>query len=414
MSGPAGGQLPATPGVGDRRNLLAAVLVTTTSALPVYLVATMAVQIRGSLHFGAAGLGVAISLFYVGAAASSVPLSRAIERVGGARAMRVLGGAAGGLLLLLGTVAGSWTVLAVLLVAAGFVSGGIAPATNLFLARRSPQGHQGFAFGLKQSAVPLASLLGGLAVPVVALHLGWQWGFRLAAALALLAAVSVPASRVTLAERRRQYREQERPPVRTLPLVVVGVGFGLGCMAATGFTAFLVSGAVAMGYAKGLAGVLAAAAGLGAMVGRILAGVRADRRRGRHFRAVTMMLAVGAVGYGVVALAAAQRAGLLFGLAAVVTLGAGWGWNGLLTFAVVRSHADAPAAATGITSVGARLGGVAGPALLGLVIASGSYADAWLVAGGAAICGAATIFVGHRLIRTSAEPSRAALATGPG
>ena len=70
---------------GDR-DLTAAVLVTTVSALPSFLTATMAVQIRQSLPLGAASSGLAISLLYIGAAASSVPFSRLVEAIGGGRA----------------------------------------------------------------------------------------------------------------------------------------------------------------------------------------------------------------------------------------------------------------------------------------------------------------------------------------
>ncbi|MGH9088771.1 MAG: MFS transporter [Acidimicrobiales bacterium] len=380
---------------------------TATSALPASLTATMAVQMRSSLQFGAAALGLAISIFYLGAAASSVPASRLAEAVGGARVMRVVAVCAGALLLLLGTQARSWTVLAVLLAGAGMVSGAVAPATNLFLARRRPADHQGLAFGIKQSAVPLASLLGGLAVPTIALSVGWQWAFRIGALVALLASLSVPASRTSIRERQRLRREAARPPLRTLPLVVVATGFCLGMLAASGCTAFVVSGAVATGYPKGMAGVLAAVASVAAMTARIGAGERADRRGGRHFVAVVSMMVVGVLGFVLLAVGAGLESEVLFGLGAVVALGAGWGWNGLLTYAVVRSHPESPAAATGITQVGARLGGVLGPLLVGVVVAGGSYTIAWVLTAAAALGAAATVLLGHRLLRRPAGPSPA-------
>jgi hypothetical protein len=65
---------------------------------------------------------------------------------------------------------------------------------------------------------------------------------------------------------------------------------------------------------------------------------------------------------------------------------AGWGWNGLFNFAVVGSHLDAPALATSITHVGARLARVAGPLLFGAGAVRASYArclgsNCWMRAG---------------------------------
>ena len=56
-----------------RRDLGAALVGTIAVGLPVFLVGTMAIQVRHSLHFGAAELGVAVGVYYLGAALSSVP-----------------------------------------------------------------------------------------------------------------------------------------------------------------------------------------------------------------------------------------------------------------------------------------------------------------------------------------------------
>lgn len=378
-------------------------------ALPMFLVGTMAVQVRQSLHFGAAGLGLAVGGYYLGAAVASVPGSRLAEAIGGGRVMRLMLLVSVAVQFGIAAGASSWAVLCTLLVVAGALSGAMSPGTNLFLARRSAQRHQGFVFGLKQSAVPLASLLGGLAVPAIALSVGWRWAFAAAGVLTLGAAALIPASRLSLADRRRQQREQPRPKVRMLPLVVLGAAFGLGLVASSGCVAFLVSAAVHIGYGKGSAGLLAALAALAAVAARIGTGFQADRRGGRHLPVVAAMLAVGVAGYATLAAASGIGNRGLFAVGAVVALGAGWGWNGLLNFAVVRTHPEAPAAATGITQVGARLGGVVGPVVVGVAIAHGSYTDGWMVAVAAALCSAAAVLVGRRLLlRSPAVPAASA------
>jgi MFS family permease len=304
-------------------------------------------------------------------------------------------------------------VLSVLLFLAGALSGAMSPGTNLFLARRSAVERQGLAFGLKQSAVPLASLLGGLAVPAVALSVGWRWAFCLGGIVALGAAWLIPASRTSLAERRRQHRAQPRAEVRTGALVVLALGLGLGVLAASGCVAFLVSSAVHIGYQKGTAGLIVAMASVAAVLARIVNGIQADRRGRRHFIVIAMMLGVGVAGYAALAAGAGLGDRVLFAVGAIVALGAGWGWNGLFNFAVVRSHPDSPATATGVTQVGGRLGGVFGPVLIGVVVAHGSYTDGWLVAAGAALCGALVTLAGGRLLRRPSGRPAAALGLRP-
>ena len=398
MSGraPEAGSPPATSLWG--RDLSAALLGTAAMALPVFLLATMAVQMRGSLHFGPTGLGLAIGGYYLGAATCSVPGSRLAEAIGGARVMRLLLLAGAAVELAIAEGATTWVTLSVLLIVSGALSGAMSPGTNLFLARRSARERQGFVFGLKQAAVPLASLLGGLAVPGIALSVGWRWAFVAAGVVTLGSMLLVPASRTPLADRRRQRREQPPPEVDTLPLIVLGAAFGLGILAASGCIAFLVSAATALGIANGTAGLLTAAAAGAAIAVRVAVGAAADRRQDGHFRVVAAMVGVGVLGYLALAVGTADHSHLLFVVGAVVGLGVGWGWNGLFTFAIVRAHPAAPAAATGVTQVGGRVGGMIGPAAVGAIAGQVSYTVAWFVAGGTGVLAALAIVAGSRLL----------------
>ena len=92
-------------------------------------------------------------------------------------------------------------------------------ASNLTLARYVPAHRLGLSFGIKQSAIPLATLLAGAAVPAVALTVGWRWAYVIGAALALARALVAPA-------RQRAGREPHagRPGERaTAALAVLGI-----------------------------------------------------------------------------------------------------------------------------------------------------------------------------------------------
>ena len=65
-------------------------------------------------------------------------------------------------------------------------------ASNLTLSRSVPAHRLGLSFGVKQAAIPLATLLAGAAVPAVALTVGWRWAYVIASGLAVLALLGAP------------------------------------------------------------------------------------------------------------------------------------------------------------------------------------------------------------------------------
>ncbi|HET9079352.1 MAG TPA: MFS transporter [Trebonia sp.] len=382
------------------RALLVTLLVATVAALPVFLVGTLALQIRASLRFGTAALGLTVAGFYLGAAVSSVPAARAAERIGGIRVMRLCTLAVAMLLACIGAFARSWWLLTALLAFAGVMSGSSAPAQNLFLARRIPAERQGAAFGIKQAAVPFANLLGGVAVPAVGLTIGWRWAFGLAALLAAGAVAFMPKPAVPLAQRRGQAAPG---PVWLPPLAFFAAGLGLGMFAASGLTAFAVLAAAQVGFGKSAAGLLAALGGAAAVAARVSVGFYADRSRRDRFAVAASMVTVGAAGFAALAASMRVESRWLYIVGIVLALGAGWGWNGLFNYAVVASYRDAPARATGITQVGGRLGGVLGPFVVGLVAQQLSYSAAWLVAGVAALAAAGSMLAGGHLLNARAR-----------
>lgn len=378
------------------------------SALPVFLVATLATQIRESLHFGVVALGTLFSVYYLSAALGSIPLSRLVEAISATRAMRWGCAATGALLLLLAALASNIYELAVIMVATGLSSAMLQPATNLFLIRRIPTARRGMAFGLKQAAVPSSVVIAGLAVPVVALTIGWRWAFAIVALFALLMSFFMPRAHSSLAAYRA------RPPAPPLSsrevayLTILTIGFSLGVAAANALSAFIVTALVAGGQSQATAGLLASMGGLVAATTRITMGFQADRRLRSHLTVIAIMLGIGAVAYVILAGAAAGPSLLLLpGM--VLAFSAGWGWNGLFSLSIAAQFAAQAARASGIVSVGGRIGGVIGPFVFGVVATHASYSWAWLLAAASAASGAAIIFFGQRMAmdRSGSAPEQA-------
>jgi MFS family permease len=395
------GREPAAPSAtpsGPRIYALA-LLIPSAGTLPVFLTGGLAVQLQADLGFGASQLGIAVAVFFTTSALGSTPAGRLAHRIGPARSM-LLGGAIA-IVALLGValVARSLLLLTVCLAVGGLANSICQPGVNDLLARGIAVGRQGLAFAVKQSAIPLSTLLGGLAVPLVALTVGWRWAFAAGAVLAVVAVALVPRGSATSAA------ADERPAggrlaVRPLVLLAIAGGFGSGAGGAVG--SFLVASAVDVGITERTAGFLLAGTSVFIIATRLLVGHLADRRGGGFFGMVAIMLASGATGFAL--LAAGEVPVFIAG--ALIASVAGWGWPGLFQFAIVDHDRSIAALATGITQTGVYTGGVAGPLVFGALAEHLSYSAAWLAAATSALTAATMVVVGSRSLRRSAGPDR--------
>jgi predicted MFS family arabinose efflux permease len=274
-------------------------------------------------------------------------------------------------------------VFLVLLGLAGLANAVCQPAINLFMADQVPLDRQGIAFGIKQSAIPTAVLVSGLALPVLALPLGWRATFAICAgaALAVAAAVGRSATRFVPAP------EREPAPRPSRKLVITAVAAAIASGGPNALGAYLVASAVDVGIAEGAAGILSAAGSATSLLVRIAAGHRADVRRDYGFSAMVALLVAGAGGFAL--LTVGQPAPFVLG--ALVAFGLGWGWPGLFNLAVVDLNREAPGAATGVTQTGIYVGAAAGPAAYGLLSSELGYSAAWGIAGALCLVAAAAV-----------------------
>lgn len=386
---------------GRTRAVGSVLAIVTAGQLPAFLTGALAVQIREDLGFSVARLGLAVGIFFVAAAAGSGVLGGLVERIGWRAGMRLAVAASTISLLGVSGAARSWTGLVVFLLIGGAGNAIAQPAANLSLARLVPAASHGLVFGVKQSAIPLATLLGGLAVPLVALTIGWRWTYVIAAIAAVLAATGIPRGSpeqdldlppnpsATGAEAARR----SIPSLR--PLVLLAVAGGLGAMVGNSLGAFLVSSSVEAGVDPGAAGILLAVGSVVGLAMRVGLGWAADRFAFQPTHAMSLLLVIGAL--GCLLLARQQTAAIVGGT--LLGFGAGWAWPGLFHLAVVRSHSYAPATATGISQTGVFLGAAAGPILFGAVVEGGGYGPAWMVTAALASASACLAMVASRELR---------------
>lgn len=377
----------------DSFRSMVAVGVSTLGALPLFVPAALSQRLRADLGVTAGDLGLMFSLYFLISGLCSWPAGRFVERVGASMGMRL------GLLIATVSLAGSAGAPS-----AGWLAGSIAvaglgqaiaqPAANLYLVKGVAVHLLGTAFGLKQSAVPMATLIAGLAVPVAAHLLGWRTLLLIAAgATCSLAIAWSRRAGVRFAKRSSWGTGTKGRRMSPRALVLVALTGGFGGASATALATFFVDSAVAADVSEPAAGVMLAVASSFGVLARISLGVFADRRpQVDRMRVVGSLLALGLVGFAM--LAVGGPAWSLIGVVAGYVLG--WSWPGLLHLVVATHDQVSPARATGGLQVGIALGSGVGPLLFGQLVEFASYAWAWTAAGLAALIAAGAALLSVR------------------
>jgi MFS family permease len=439
----------APPGTGPTSagTITVAIAAATTGVLPVFLTGALAVSLRHALALSSTTLGIAVATFFAASALCSASAGRRAERHGALPLMRAAALCAVVSLGAVPLVARNAGWLAACLALGGVANGVMQPAVNLLLTRVVPSNRQGLAFGVKQAGIPTATLLSGLAVPALAVTVGWRDAYLAAASLGLVVlgvlrrfdrhhrSLLGPTLRTTDPDPKNadpknaaqqnvdpqnvDVADPSRPPSATVafdprPLALLAVAMACAVAAANALGSFVVSSAVSHGVTASTAGLLSALGSAAGLSARVLLGWRADSRPGigrtdrrgeasQHLRRVALLVALGTGGY--LLLATGSR--VLLVPAVLLAFAAGWGFNGLFNLAVVRSHPHAPARATGITQVGTYIGGMVGPLGFGVVADHAGYDAAWLVAAGLAATGAVTFVAGRSLLAHAIRPDPA-------
>jgi predicted MFS family arabinose efflux permease len=369
--------------------LALAVATGAASVLPGFLVGALALQIRSDLDVRVEAVAAGVSVFFLAGALGASWGGRLADHVGAVRAMRRCVLITAACLLAGALLAESLVVLLVLLAVAGVSNAVCQPAINLFVSEQVPAHRQGLGFGIKQSGIPAAILVSGLALPVLAIPLGWRVTFALCAVGPLAVGVALPRERSIHVSRR----PASRRPSRVLVLTAIGAALATAGPSALG--AYLVASAVDVGIAEGTAGLLAAVSSGLSLVVRVVLGARADRRRDYGLGTVVVLLAAGSLGFALMASDAVPA--FVTGTLLAFTLG--WGWPGLFNLAVVDSNRETPGSASGISQTGIYVGAGGGPAAFGALYAGPGHSTAWLVVAGITLIGAAVIWLAARLER---------------
>lgn len=378
-------------GSAGRRIVVSVTASAVAGTLPVFLVGALAVQIRDDLGFGPSLQGALASVFFGTVALGALPFGAIADRIGWWRAIRISAVVIGASMVAIAGLAQGWLALAVGLIVCALAHAIGMPAGNLAIVRGVHVSRRGFAFGVRQAAIPMSMLLGGLSVPLVAIRVGWRPVFVFGTVVPLAALLALRGLRSSPSAGPATSADGARPPI-TWPLALL---LGLGVMGAfivNTSSAFLVATAVAAGMGEGSAGLLLMFGSVIALAVRIASGLLVDRTGARGYGAIAALLLVGTAGFLLIATGA--TGGLVAGTG--LAFGAGTGWPGLMHYVITAEHPEHAGGVSGLILASGNIGGFLGPLLFGIVAEQIGYGAGWTMLAGAALGAVVCVLVGGR------------------
>ncbi len=341
-------------------------------AMALLTLPVMAPVVADAMQVSPALVGLYVSVTYAGAMVSALMGGATVARWGAIRVSQ-WGLMLCALGLLLCTV--PWfpaMALGAVLIGLGY--GPITPASSHLLARTTPKHQMSLVFSLKQTGVPLGSMLAGALVPPLLLIVNWQASL---AAVALVCVLCAWVSQVLRADLDSD--RQSNTPVRwrsmIQPIRLVLAHRALRTMASCSFMFSMVQLSLTtylvtflhddLSYGLVAAGLALSATQIGGIGGRIAWGYVADRWMGarRMLLLLASMMASGALASAFLTVDTPQAVVVLilvgFGASAI-------GWNGVYLAEVARqAPAGMASMATGGTLAFTFLGVVVGPPVFG-------------------------------------------------
>jgi MFS family permease len=355
-------------------------MATVSTVFPGFLIGALYVQVGAEFGVSEGTYGWALGSFFLGAGSGSVMLGRLAQRIGARSQISFALAGTMAVELTLAVGARSFGTLITCLALAGLMNAANQTAVNLALSQ-ARLSRLGLAIAIKQSGMPAASLLSGVAIPVLALTVGWRWAFVMGASMALVALLVVRSVVRPVDPGNRVEGEGLRSSTRALFLVALGGFFLAFCAGA--LNGWTVASGVDAGLSEGVAGImLAAGAGAGIVI-RLASGARLDTARVAPLRVGGYTVLIGAIGMALLS----SRSPEIHAAATLVAFGAGWIWPVFTNYGIVRTNQAAASAATGITQTGVYVGVFLGPLATGWLIEGFGYPAMWLVVAGFAAAG---------------------------
>ena len=376
--------------------LLVTLVIQAMVAMALLSLPVMAPVVARALGVSPALVGVYVAVTYLGAMTASLLGGDTVRRLGAIRVSQwgLLLCATGLLLCTLPHLPA--IALGAVLIGLGY--GPITPASSHVLARTTPPAQMSLVFSIKQTGVPVGSMLAGAIVPSLLLGIDWQASLAAVALVCVVCAVLAQPLRAGLdADRDAHHPVHLGSLARPVRLVLAhrslstmascSFMFSMVQMSLTTYLVTYLNQDLAFGIVA--AGLALSAAQMGGVAGRIAWGYIADRWLGAS-RTLMLLAALMVASALATTLLSSQTPRWLLVPVLVVFGASAIGWNGVYLAEVARqAPAGQASLATGGTLAFTFLGVVIGPPVFGLLATVfGTYrAGFFALMGVASLCG---------------------------
>ncbi len=337
-----------TPNASDEPRRVGLAVTAMTAVQTIVTVASLVVSIAApeiarDLGISAEWIGIYASLTFIGAMLGALMAGGFVLRFGAVRFTQILTViCALGLLFCLGP---HWLFLAASGLVCGLGYGPATPASSHVLTRHTPAHALSFVLSIKQTGVPLGGLLAGLVIPLLILHFGWRGSLYVVVAILIVTAIALQSCRSTFDIDPRADTPLIRGNVRA-PLQLV---LGRSALRRLALAAFFFSATqqsyiyylvtyleTDLGWTNQHAGMALSALGAGAVIGRILWGIVADRLVGRSHSILAFLALCSAIASTVTAYFGTRWP--LWAIFSICALfgATGAGWNGVYLAEISR------------------------------------------------------------------------------
>lgn len=353
------------------------------------VVPVAAPEVAAALSVSPALVGVFVALTSVASLATTMTCNPYIVRYGGLRISQV-----GLVLMAVGIAAaavGSLTFFVISALLTGCGTSLSTPASSQILHRYAPPRYAPLVFSIKQTGVPVGSMMAGFLIPFFILTVGWQAGFLIIALMCLVLAVLLQPSRAEFDRDRQPGYKLSPKAAKTTFLAVMGTRglrrLAIATFAFVGlqsvFVAFFVTYLVTeLGHPITVAGPVFSTAMATAIFARILWGWVGSRLETPRLVLAALGISMG-IASAALALYTREWPIWMITGAAVLFCATAVSWHGVLLAEVARlSPAGMVGGMTGGVLSFGNAGQIVFPLAFGALLnLSGSYALGFLVAG---------------------------------
>ena len=346
---------------------------------PLYFYGALSVQITEGLDYRPSLHGLGATSFYLVAAVFATSLGRKTDRQDPVSTLKIA--IVMTFVSNLGiTFSNSLSTICLFLAVGGFGNALATPGIAQLVRERIEFSKQGLAYGFKQSATGLPTLVGGAAIPFVTTDGQWRYVFASGAIFSLVILFNLYAfSPGALISGKADNLDKTESLIvnlkstYTLEVKFITISFAIGAAVGAGLITYLPLSIVETGLSPTESSHALVFASACSLVTRFIVLLYMDKTSIDAMKICMAMMVIGA--FGLFGLSTMQTN--LVMLASIISYAFGWGWIGLITYKMLRISDQNLGANVGLVQSAAAIGSIAGPIALGAVYEISGFGLMW-------------------------------------